>query len=77
MAILLAAVVGGAIVMAEVSFAELTCGMDETLPVMLRGISRSGGTPVIDVVGSIIVSLAVLMVVAGYGFVRMRRAWRH
>lgn len=76
MAILFAVIIGGAIVMTEVSFAELTCGMDETLPVMLRGISRSGGTPVIDVVGSITVAFAMLTVAAGWGFARMRGAWR-
>lgn len=74
-AIALSAVVGAAIVWTEVPFAELICGMDETLPVMLRGISRSGGTPIIDVVGSITVVLAAIAVLAVWMFNTTRKAW--
>ena len=51
----LTALVGVGVVLTEVSLAELLCGLDETLPVMLRGMSRSGGTPLIDVIGTVLV----------------------
>ena len=75
-AVLLAAMVGGAIVCSEVSFAELMCGVDETLPVMLRGMSRSGGTPVINVIGMISVVIAGCFVIAVLGLARLGHSRR-
>jgi len=57
----MAGIAGVAIVWSEVSLAELLSGLDETLPVLLRGLARSGGTPVIAVVGTTGIGLGLML----------------